>query len=131
MRFTMEILKTVFAAVWQVTLLYTNLETSDKQFYHCRLKDGTCIFFVFNAHTYMFCACMWVLCICVRVLFMHVWMCVCMCVQLKSCRNFVILCEKDYIIKVYTVWVHSYWNKFRESQEQAYNLSKIYFFSEV
>lgn len=99
--------------------------------HHCRLNDGTCIFFVFNAHTYMFGACVWVLCIRVWVLYMHVWVCVCMCVPLKSCRNFVILCEKDYIIKVCTVWVHSYWNKFRESQEQAYNLSKIYFFSEV
>ena len=68
---------TVSAAVWAVILLHTDWETSTKQFYHCRLKCGTCIFFVFNAHTCMLCACMWVPCICVWVLYMHVWMCVC------------------------------------------------------
>lgn len=79
--------ETVFAAVWQLTLLYTNLETSARQFYHCRLKCGTCIFFVFNAHTYILCTCMWVLCIRVWVLYMHVWVYVCMCVQLKKLQK--------------------------------------------
>lgn len=62
-------METVFAAVWQVTLLYTDLETSAKQFHHCRLKCGTCFFIVFNIRTYMFCACMWVPCMCMNVVY--------------------------------------------------------------
>lgn len=67
---------------------------------------------------------------CVSVVYACVSVRLCVCTTKKLQK----LCNtlwKDYIIKVCTVWVHSYWNKFRESQEQAYNLSKIYFFSEV
>lgn len=130
MGFTVEILQQS-AAVWAGTLLRTDWETSTEQFYHCRLKCGTCVFFVFNSHTSTLCACAWVLCICVWVLYVHVWMCVCVRVQLKKLQKLCNTLWKGYIIKVCTVWVHSYWNKLSQSQEQAYNLSKIYFFSEV
>lgn len=131
MRSTMEILKQSLQLcdnslcslpIWKPLITVLSLQTKRWDLYFlcfwCTHIHVLCMY-VDTVYVYM---CMSVVSACVSV---------CMCVQLKSCRNFVILCEKDYIIKVCTVWVHSYWNKFRESQEQAYNLSKIYFFSEV